>query len=513
MVSLASLIQKTGLFEPDAIQYTGWMWLQRPKSLSRLLLLHEFAFFLLIIIAGGIGGLSAYFWHQNSAESVRLNELLSVTEQIRSALFRQIQAAIRVRVLEDSKSLDVYAEYSRRIDKQFNRLRRAAETRAENEAIQGLQQSYREIQRDMNKIFTDPYTSDIRVRMKILDPRFAEAMVNSFEQGYEQFRQQIETRHRSLDENQKRWTQKAPYIITLTIVLAILLIGYARYILNQGFLKPMTGVTSGARIISGGRLDHQIPEYGVEEISGLAAAINHMASDLEKSRDALVQSEKQAALGALVPVVAHNIRNPLASIRATAQVLEDVEDRQELHECRQAILDTIDRLGRWVTALVSYLHPLKPNKRRVSVSALLDSPLNLLAPRLQEKQIDIKKTGWNDRIEVEVDPDLMEQALYGLMANAVDASPRDAQLIIGCRTDLDHVIISLKDAGGGLPFQPEAANLEPGPTTKRFGTGLGIPIAFKICQTHGWGLTFNIDEGRGTEVIITAPLATNAAGD
>ncbi|MDX1519297.1 MAG: HAMP domain-containing sensor histidine kinase, partial [Gammaproteobacteria bacterium] len=487
-------------------QYTRPMWLKRPKSLSSLLLLHEFAFFFLVIIAGGIGGLSAYFWHQNSTESIRLNELLSVTEQIRSALFRQIQAAIRVRVLEDSQSLDVYAEYSRLIDKQFNRLRQVSETRPESEAIQGLQQSYREIQRDMNKIFTDPYTSDIRVRMKILDPRFAEAMVGSFEQRYEKFRERIETKHLVLDENLKKWTQQAPYILTLTIVMAVVLIWFARNILNEGFLKPMQGITHGARIISGGRLDHQIPEHGVEEISELARAINRMAADLEKSRDALVQSEKQAALGALVPVVAHNIRNPLASIRATAQVLDDIEDRNELHECRQAILDTIDRLGRWVTALVSYLHPLQPNKRRVSVTALLESPLSILKSRLDEKQIEVKKVGWNDKVMVDVDPDLMEQALYGLMANAVDASPRGASLAIEFHTDLDHVIIHLQDEGGGLPFQPDSSNLEPGPSTKRFGTGLGIPIAFKICQTHGWGLTFNIDEGRGTEVIITAPL-------
>ncbi len=482
------------------------MWLNRPKSLSRLLLLHEFAFLLLVIIAGGIGGLSAYFWHQNSNESVRLNTLISTTEQMRSALFRQIQAAIRVRVLEDSQSLDVYADYSRLIDKQFNLLRQQAESRAENEAIQGLQQSYREIQRDMNKIFTDPYTSDIRVRMKILDPRFAEAMVNIFEQRYEKFRLSLEAEHAVLDQNLQRWTQQAPYIITLTIILAILLIWFARNILNQGFLTPMLDITRGARVISEGHLDHQIPEKGVQEISELAAAINRMASDLEVSRDALVQSEKQAALGALVPVVAHNIRNPLAAIRATAQVLEDVEDKEELHESRQAILETIDRLGRWVNALVSYLHPLKPNKRRMRVTELLSSPVEVLKPRLEEKQIELKKIDWNENVHVDVDPDLMEQALYGLMANAVDASDRGATLSISFHTDLDHVVISLLDSGGGLPFQPESADLEPGPTTKRYGTGLGIPIAFKICQTHGWGLTFNIDEGNGTEVLITAPL-------
>ena len=57
-----------------------------------------------------------------------------------------------------------------------------------------------------------------------------------------------------------------------------------------------------------------------------------------------------------------------------------------------------------------------------------------------------------------------------------------------------------------IPFDPKPNNLAPGPTTKRFGTGLGIPIAYKICQQHGWKLEFEINKGEGTTAIITAPI-------
>ena len=89
-------------------------------SLRKLLLAQEVAFLLLLAVTGLLGGLSAYFWQQNSEESVRLNGLSFVTEQIRSELFQQIQAAIRARLLEDVRSLELYGEYSRRIDKNFN---------------------------------------------------------------------------------------------------------------------------------------------------------------------------------------------------------------------------------------------------------------------------------------------------------------------------------------------------------------------------------------------------------
>ena len=82
----------------------------------------------------------------------------------------------------------------------------------------------------------------------------------------------------------------------------------------------------------------------------------------------------------------------------------------------------------------------------------------------------------------------MEQALYGLLANAVDASPQQGTIVIAFERKIEHFIIKIIDNGSGLPFEPQPSNLEPGPSSKRFGTGLGIPIAFKICQTHAWDL-------------------------
>ena len=111
-------------------------------------------------------------------------------------------------------------------------------------------------------------------------------------------------------------------------------------------------------------------------------------------------------------------------------------------------------------------------------------------------------------VTLRVDTDLMEQAIYGLLANAVDASPDRAELLITVTEDERTVTIGIRDYGPGLPFKPEPGNLEPGPSTKRFGTGLGIPIAYKICQSHGWNLGFEVQDA-GTLVRITAPESGN----
>jgi signal transduction histidine kinase len=213
--------------------------------------------------------------------------------------------------------------------------------------------------------------------------------------------------------------------------------------------------------MSSGNLQHRIPEEGVTEIAEIAASVNRMAADLETSRDALVQSEKQAALGVLVPVVAHNIRNPLASIRATAQMLEHSTDKDDLRESGEAIIETMDRLERWVNSLVSYLHPLKPSFRTMKAADLIDAVQALLRPKLQEKGISVERVNWQEDMEIRVDPDLMEQALSGLLANAIDASLPNSTVRVEFERVPGRFMIKIRDSGAGIPFVPEPGNLEP----------------------------------------------------
>ncbi|MFT7460733.1 MAG: signal transduction histidine kinase, partial [Planctomycetota bacterium] len=128
--------------------------------------------------------------------------------------------------------------------------------------------------------------------------------------------------------------------------------------------------------------------------------------------------------------------------------------------------------------------------------------ISMLEAKIEEKNICLQRQGWDHDQELEVDPDLMEQALYCLLANAVEASEEGGSIFLTLRRGEAHFQFSIRDNGPGLPFEPQQGNLEPGPSTKKFGTGLGIPVAFKICQSHGWELSFNSDES-GTEAVIT----------
>lgn len=471
------------------------------RSLLSLLRVHEAAFLVLVAVTGALSGLSTYFWQQTAAESARVTNLIFLNEQIRSELFRQIQEVFRARLLDEPRALLMY----RRINQLFNQLRQTSASQAEDEAVQTMQQAYREIQRDMNQLFTGSVAVGGAVNVRILDPRFADQMVSRYHGPYEAFRVLLDRRHGDLQETMQRWIRYAPVGIPVVFLLAVLLVIMTSRILRADFVRPMETVKQGAHIISSGDLEHRIPVAGVAEVAALAESINRMAQELAHSRDALVETERQAALGALVPVVAHNIRNPLASMRAAAQMLDEHASRDDVREGRAAIIATIDRLGRWVNALVSYLHPLKPGTRPVRIGDMLDAALAVSQARITDKGIDVRRENWATDREVQADPDLMEQALAGLVANAVDASPRGALLRIRLDREGGATVVRIIDAGTGMPFRPEPGGLEPGPSTKRFGTGLGIPVAFKICHTHGWELEFKDAGSGGTEVCVRIP--------
>ncbi len=477
-----------------------------PKSLKILIFRHEIAILFLVAVMGLLGGISAFFWQQNSAESVRINAMFYLTEQIRGELYAQIQEMIRARVLEDSNALKAYPEYSRSISERFNQLRRRSGSHEEDLAIQELNLSYREIQIDMNNIFSNPYIADRLARIQILNPTFSQQMVGKFENRYHSFKTLLRDKHQALDKTLEMWTKFSPFVIPIPLIIAFVIVFYTRRIMRLKFIRPIANIMQGAREISAGRLDYQIKDEGVEEVSELAISINEMAKELSDNREALLENERQVALGSLIPVVAHNVRNPLASIRATAQLLESAENKDDINESKQAIIDTIDRLGRWVNSLVSYLHPLEPNLKKIRASELIDASLNVLETKIKEKNIEIVKKGWEDITLLNADPDLMEQALYSLLANAADASPKSSKLKISILNLKETLEIHISDNGPGLPFEPKPGNLEPGPSTKRFGTGLGIPIAFKICQKHNWQLKFKVTKERGTKVIIIVPI-------
>ncbi len=111
------------------------------------------------------------------------------------------------------------------------------------------------------------------------------------------------------------------------------------------------------------------------------------------------------------------------------------------------------------------------------------------------------------RLSAPIDPELVEQAIHGLLVNSIEASPPGGTVTIALGADAQRITLTLCDEGAGLSYAPEAGKLTPGPTTKRAGTGLGIPFALKVFEIHGGGVQFALRPEGGTQALLWLPHA------
>ena len=485
----------------------------RIYSLKGLLLGYNLAFLLLILVTGAMGWLGVELRQQSAEESYRLNVLLTLVQEIRGDVYRQMTEVFDHHFLAEPLAVLRYRGSSQRIESKFLSLDEIAISPIEKEAAEALRLAYEQVRVQTNEIMS-VQSSAIR-EVDQLTVFFTGDLEMIWLDGYEKVffanDELMRIARKAQVEKSGALARNTLLVIIAPISLAALMLLASRFFLNQSFVLPVAALLKGFAEFGRGKLDYKVTEQGATELVELEKAVNRMAADLAESRRALVKSEKQAALGSLIPVVAHNIRNPLASIRATAQLHDHSKTPKEVSAGLEDIRVTIDRLEKWLSALLTYLNPLRLNTSLVSLSSIADESLRILSGQLDSKDIKIEKSGWISSPFVMADVHLLEQAIYGLLVNAVEASPRGGSIVVLLEKKSDFAILTIRDHGPGMPFQPSPDSLNPGPTTKSFGSGLGIPFAFKVIDLHNAIIEFNTPKNGGTEVIISLPT-TNGAG-
>ncbi|MBF4987852.1 HAMP domain-containing sensor histidine kinase [Methylophilus sp. 14] len=475
------------------------------KPLRLLLLFHDLYFIALIVLAVASGAYGIYLWDKASKQSQRINFVIQEIYLVRGDLYRQTKELFDAFFLQEENALYEYNQYTSAILEHLDRLQKIAIDQEEREALMEIERKYRSLVNEAPALFYRYQNNPDRKAQKSIYQDIETGIFRHYEEVSKRAElllmiKQGEIKHR-LDDARSN----SIAVLSLPLLLACILIVYSRRILKDSIVRPINDIMQATNAISTGNLIHQVPEAGAEELAVLSREINKMAEDLAASRDALVKSEKQAALGLLVPMLAHNIRNPLASIRATAQVIDDPLLDKDTLESIQGIIHTVDRLERWTGSLLSYLHPIKPMLNQLLLSSIVQGAISTLQPKLDEKQIRVIENSAVIKRLVLTDEHLLEQMLYNLLLNASEASPKGEEIHLQCGLANNLLTLVITDQGPGMPFKPDPHALTPGPTTKRFGTGLGIPFAFKVCEELGGAMTFDSKAGAGTRITITLP--------
>src|SRR5438874_6534293 len=217
----------------------------------------------------------------------------------------------------------------------------------------------------------------------------------------------------------------------------------ASWLISRDLARPLTELRHAMAVVGAGDLDHAIVPRTSDEVGELARAFARMTEQLRQSRAQLVQSEKLASIGQMAAAVAHGLRNPLASLRAAAQLARHRVDAPAAREQLDAIVEQVDRLDLRIAHLLQFSRPAPFHPLRESVRTLVEGALSGFAELLRERGIELVLSFAEAVPDVRVDPMRLEQALTEILSNALDAMPPPAggRLEIGTRA-------ATGDAGG-----------------------------------------------------------------
>ncbi len=299
------------------------------------------------------------------------------------------------------------------------------------------------------------------------------------------------------------------------MVIGPLIIIFTAFYFLRNLSRSVTTLTNAAEKIKEGDLTYKIESSLKDEFQELATAFNEMAISLTEQQFRIQQNEHWAEVGVLSAGLAHEIKNPLAGIKLSIEVLKNELDLEQTDkEVFLRIINEIDRIEVLLKSLLNYARPSKPQPVFFSLNEILDgliktSEFSLKRPNEPSRMIkDIKfiRDFDPDIPKICAEPGQLQQVLLNLILNAVDAIADQGTIHIKtARTPDEFLEIRISDTGKGI--DPKAIKMVFNPffTTKSKGTGLGLAICKRLIeQNNGTIRVFNNQEG-GATFVITLP--------
>lgn len=272
--------------------------------------------------------------------------------------------------------------------------------------------------------------------------------------------------------------------------------------------RGVEGLQSGL-----GRLESDV-SYRLPSVAGdlgaVAEAVNKMADARTGLEERVRRNERLAALGRVVGGVAHEIRNPLNSMRLTLELLARRIRRGEADEAQvTAAVAEVDRLDGILTKLLAFGRPGSEQRELQPIRPLAERAANMAREKATGRgiQIGLEDSG---APAVTIDGSQIEQVLLNLLLNAVEASPDGGDIRVRLADDARQAVVEIEDEGLGIAPDTQERLFEPYFTTKDTGSGLGLAVSREIAQRHGGLLEFESQPGK-TIFRLTLPAASGEA--
>lgn len=230
-----------------------------------------------------------------------------------------------------------------------------------------------------------------------------------------------------------------------------------------------------------------------------------------KLEELLRRSDRLAALGLFLSGIAHEVRNPLTSIKGFLQLLlsRNLILPEGINAANLVIKET-DRLNKLLTDLLTFASPAPPKIERKDLREILERSLSLLEEQIKNQGIEVEKE-FKDFPLLEIDEQKLEQVFYNILLNGVQAMPHGGKLKIRGRVSAGEVEIAFSDTGPGIPEEHLDKIFDPFFTTKDRGTGLGLAVSHRMVEAMGGKIEVQSIRGGGATFIVHLPLEREEA--
>lgn len=242
-----------------------------------------------------------------------------------------------------------------------------------------------------------------------------------------------------------------------------------------------------------------------QEVAEQLAAANQ---SLKEAEAAVNRSERLAALGQMSAGLAHELRNPLGTIRASAEMLRksNTAGNPVAAELADFIASEADRTNSLITRFLEFARPLEIHAQKADLADVLDRAVEQFQRGASGSRVSIYKNYSPDILPFPFDAELMERVFFNLIANAAEASPPDGAVTVKTRPAGENAEISVIDRGAGIDPKDRESIFNPFFTTKSEGVGLGLAIVSQIVDQHGGTMSVESELGKGSVFRVFLPM-------
>jgi PAS domain S-box-containing protein len=238
-----------------------------------------------------------------------------------------------------------------------------------------------------------------------------------------------------------------------------------------------------------------------------------MERELREIQQALLQSEKLAAMGRLTSQIAHELNNPIYGIMNTLELLKtEIPPESKRRRILDLSLSEIQRLSEMLRNMLSFSKPEEEKRRPIKIDELIEGILLVMEKQMRESNIQVEISFNPDIPEIMASTNQMRQVMLNILKNAKEAMPKGGTLTVRTSREDNRVLIHIQDTGMGVPEEIRDKIFEAFFTTKQKvkGVGLGLSVCYGIIKDHGGDIKIESEEGKGTTFIISLPVESQS---